>query len=83
MEFNKLNDYNNDIINTFKQHLELTINNNEISKYNFISCITMPNEIHYSIYFINLKSSYKGMKINEYYCHDGSLNEGELVYSKI
>ena len=82
MDYNKLKNYDNDIINIFKQHLELTINNNEISKYNFISCVTMPNEIHYSIYFFNLKSSYNGMKINEYYWHDGSLNEGELIYSK-
>ena len=30
--------------------------------------------------FFNLKSFYNGMKINEYYWHDGSLNEGELIY---
>ena len=40
----------------------------------------MPNEIHYSIYFYNSKLSFKGMKINEYYWHDGSLNDGELIY---
>ena len=33
--------------------------------------------------FFNLKLSYNGMKINEYYWHDGSLNNGELVYLSI
>lgn len=71
MDYNKLKIYDKDINNTFKHHIELTISNNEISKYNFISCVTMPNEIHYFIYFFKLKLSYNGMKINEYYWHDG------------
>ena len=40
----------------------------------------MLNEIHYSIYFFNLKISFHIMKIHEYYWNDGSLNDEELKY---
>ena len=50
MDYNKLKIYDKDINNTFKHHIELTISNNEISKYNFM-CYNAKRNSLFNLFF--------------------------------
>lgn len=79
MEYYKLKLLEKNIFNNFNKITE--INNNDTSNnwYKLIYCVTIPNEVHYSIFFYNLKLTYGNQEILEYYWNDSSLNNGEIV----
>ncbi len=67
MDYNMLKSLDNNIYNTFKKTIEISINNNPKCIYKFNSCINTSNNIHYSIFFYNSKLSYGNMNKMEYY----------------